>query len=45
VQSGTLAAPQNLVASGGARNGVPEYRMFSEGSVVNFDKDGFVLDD
>jgi len=45
VQSGTLAAPQNLVASGGARNGVPEYRMFREGSVVNFDKDGFVLDD
>ncbi|PKL26741.1 MAG: hypothetical protein CVV47_02120 [Spirochaetae bacterium HGW-Spirochaetae-3] len=45
VQSGTLAAPQNLVASGGAGNGLPEYRMFSEGSVVNFDKDGFVLED
>lgn len=45
VQSGTLAASQMLIASGGTGKGLPEYRLCSEGAVVRFDRNGFVLDD
>jgi len=44
VQSGTLATRQNLIKSIESADGYPEYQTIGEGTVVRFDKDGFVLD-
>jgi hypothetical protein len=44
VQSGTLAAEQHLVKSVESNSGNPAYEKIRAGTVVRFDKDGFVLD-
>lgn len=44
VQSGTLATEQHLIRSVEPNSGNPAYEKISAGTVVRFDKDGFVLD-
>jgi len=44
VQSGTLATEQQLVKSIALNGGDPAFEKISAGTVVRFDKDGFVLD-
>jgi len=44
VQSGTLSVEQHLITSVESNSGNPAYAKVSAGTVVRFDKDGFVLD-